>query len=76
VPYYAADWRPAAALIVGNEAHGLSPAALAAATKRVAIPMRGSTESLNAAMATSVVLFEALRQRSTMRNAEHVRRKA
>jgi len=76
VPYYAADWRPAAALIVGNEAHGLSPAALVAATRRVAIPMRGSTESLNAAMATSVVLFEALRQRSTMRNAEHVRRNA
>ena len=69
LPYYAADWQPAAALIVGNEAHGLSPAALAAATQRVAIPMRGSTESLNAAMATSVVLFEALRQRSVLRTA-------
>ncbi len=64
LPYYAADWRPAVALVVGNEAHGISPAALAAATQHVAIPMRGSTESLNAAMATSVVLFEALRQRS------------
>ena len=63
-PYYAVDWRPPAALIVGNEAHGLSPGALQAATARVAIPMRGGTESLNAAMAASVVLFEALRQRS------------
>jgi TrmH family RNA methyltransferase len=64
MPYYRADWRQPAALIVGNEAHGLSAAAEAAATLRVAIPMRGGTESLNAAMAASVVLFEALRQRS------------
>ena len=40
-PYYTVDWRPSAALIVGNEAHGLSPGALQAATARVAIPMRG-----------------------------------
>jgi TrmH family RNA methyltransferase len=64
VPYYAVDWRQPAALIVGNEAHGLSPGARQAATARVAIPMRGSTESLNAAMAAAVVIFEALRQRS------------
>ncbi len=65
VAYYTVDWRPPAALIVSNEAHGLSPGALQAATARVAVPMRGGTESLNAAMAVSVVLFEALRQRST-----------
>jgi TrmH family RNA methyltransferase len=64
VPYYAVDWRQPAALIVGNEAHGLSPGARQAATVRVAIPMRGGTESLNAAMAATVVIFEALRQRS------------
>jgi TrmH family RNA methyltransferase len=64
IPYYGVDWRAPAALIVGNEAHGLSPAATQAATARVAIPMRGAAESLNAAMAASVVLFEALRQRS------------
>lgn len=64
VPYYGIDWRPPTALIVGNEAHGLSPAALAAATVRVRIPMPGSAESLNVAMAAGIVLFEALRQRS------------
>ena len=63
-PYYSVDWRPPAALIVGNEAHGLSSQARQAATARVAIPMRGGAESLNAATAASVVLFEALRQRS------------
>ncbi len=63
--YYAWDWRRPAALIVGNEAHGLSAGARAAATALLAIPMQGGTESLNAAMAGSIVLFEARRQRST-----------
>ncbi|HUS15634.1 MAG TPA: RNA methyltransferase [Chloroflexia bacterium] len=65
LPYYAADWRQPTALIVGNEAHGLSPAARQTATALVAIPMQGRAESLNAAMAATVVLFEALRQRTT-----------
>lgn len=61
-PYYAADWRHPAALIVGNEAHGISEAALALATEQIAIPMAGRGESLNAAVAGSVILFEMLRQ--------------
>ena len=61
--YDALDWREPAALVVGGEAHGLSPAARAAATVRAAIPMPGQAESLNAAIATAVVLFEALRRR-------------
>ncbi len=64
VPYYAADWLQPAALIIGNEAHGISAAARAAATQLLSIPMCASTESLNAAIAGSVILFEALRQRS------------
>jgi TrmH family RNA methyltransferase len=68
MPYYAADWRQPCALVVGNEAGGLSAAALARATKLVSIPMRGGTESLNAAVAGSVILFEALRQRSLGRS--------
>lgn len=68
MPYYAADWRQPSALIVGNEAHGLSEPARALATKLIAIPMRGRAESLNVAMAGSVILFEALRQRSLGRS--------
>jgi TrmH family RNA methyltransferase len=64
MPYYAADWRQPSALIIGNEANGISEAALALATKQIAIPMVGRAESLNAAVAGSVVLFEALRQRA------------
>jgi TrmH family RNA methyltransferase len=63
MPYYAADWRQPAALIVGNEANGVSERGLTAATKQISIPMAGPVESLNAAVAGSVILFEALRQR-------------
>jgi len=63
MPYYAADWRQPSALIIGNEANGISAAGLAVATKRICIPMAAPVESLNAAVAGSVILFESLRQR-------------
>ncbi len=63
-PYYAVDWCLSSALIIGNEAHGMSAAARALATHTVSIPMLGRTESLNAGVAGSIILFEALRQRS------------
>lgn len=62
-PYTLVDWRQPSALIVGNEAHGISAAAHALATAQVVIPMRPGIESLNAAMAASIILFEAQRQR-------------
>src|SRR6266540_1259896 len=68
MPYYAADWRQPSALIVGNEARGLSDEARALEGKPIGIPMRGRAESLNAAVAGSVILFEALRQRSLGRS--------
>jgi TrmH family RNA methyltransferase len=64
MPYYVADWRQPAALIIGSEAHGISAEGLAVATKHIAIPMVGRAESLNAGVAGSIILFEALRQRS------------
>jgi TrmH family RNA methyltransferase len=64
MPYYAADWRQPSALVLGNEAHGLSDEALVYATRPIGIPMRGAAESLNVAVAGSVILFEALRQRT------------
>jgi len=68
MPYYAADWRQPGALIVGNEANGVSQAGLAVATKQISISMAGPVESLNAAVAGSVILFEALRQRKLGRS--------
>jgi len=62
-PHTAIDWRQPSALIVGNEARGLGAAARAATHQYIHIPMRPGIESLNAAMATTIMLFEAQRQR-------------
>jgi TrmH family RNA methyltransferase len=61
--YDAADWRGPVALIIGSEAQGISAAGLAQATHQIRIPMVGRAESLNAGVAGSIMLFEALRQR-------------
>ena len=52
------------ALILGNEGAGISPSILNRADARVTIPMPGPVESLNAAIAGSILLYEAARQRS------------
>ena len=63
VCYDAVDWRGPAAVVIGGEASGPSPAARVRAQGTVRIPMAGPAESLNAAMAATVLLFEAARQR-------------
>jgi TrmH family RNA methyltransferase len=65
VPYTSANWRRPSTLIVGSEAHGGSTEARALAHDSVYIPMHANTESLNAAMAAAIILFEAARQRRT-----------
>lgn len=57
------DYRGPSAFLIGNEAAGLSEELSAAADARVKIPMKGSVESLNAAVAAAVFLYEAARQR-------------
>lgn len=69
--YYRYDWRRPTALVVGGEARGPSPEALQMATARVSIPLEPEVESLNAAVAGSVILFEAKRQREEDRETEH-----
>lgn len=59
---YDVDWREPIGLIIGGETYGLSEEAQSVATQLISIPMMGG-ESLNAAMATTVILFEAIRQR-------------
>lgn len=58
-----ADLTGAVTLVIGSEQYGLSDRWLAGADEKVRIPMQGSADSLNAAMAAGVVLFEAVRQR-------------
>lgn len=62
-PYTAVSWRQPSAVIIGGEAHGPGPETMALAKGRIAITMHRQTESLNAAVAASIILFEAARQR-------------
>ncbi len=57
------DWTGPCALGIGSEAAGFSPEAHRLAAGRVMIPMAGPVESLNAAIAAGVLMFEVARQR-------------
>ncbi|MCW5606047.1 MAG: RNA methyltransferase [Burkholderiales bacterium] len=65
-----ADLTGKIALLLGNEGAGVSRALLEAADEVVAIPMPGKTESLNAAAAAAVCLFERVRQQRMRRGVE------
>jgi TrmH family RNA methyltransferase len=61
--YTAVTWQHPSALIIGSEASGAGPEARQLASGSVTIPMHAAAESLNAAVAAAVILFEAKRQR-------------
>lgn len=56
------DLKGKLALLIGNEGAGISDSLLQIASERVAVPMPGKTESLNAAAAAAICLFERVRQ--------------
>jgi 23S rRNA (guanosine2251-2'-O)-methyltransferase len=58
------DLRGAIGLVVGSEGRGVGRLVRERCDGALEIPMRGKVESLNAAVAGSVVLYEALRQRT------------
>jgi TrmH family RNA methyltransferase len=62
--YFNADFRSSLGLIIGGEAAGAGEEARNLASSRVHIPMPGGADSLNAAVAAAVLLFEVQRQRS------------
>jgi len=61
---YKADLRGPIAIAIGNEGTGLTDELRRAASRRVTIPMPGNFESLNAAAAAAICLFECARQQS------------
>ena len=63
-PPWRADLRGRLALVIGGEAEGASAAASARATGRLTIPLAPGVESLNAATAGAMILYEVIRQRS------------
>lgn len=64
LPYTAANFRQPLALLIGSEAHGAGRQAHQLSQQGIYIPMHKQVESLNAAAAAAVLLFEAARQRS------------
>ncbi len=57
-------------IILGSEAHGPSEEARSLSNQTIHIPMNSTVESLNAAAAGAVILFEIYRQRNTAKNQE------
>lgn len=51
------------AIIIGNEANGISEELFKIADKKAKIPMFGKTESLNAAVSASIIIYEYVRQK-------------
>ena len=56
------DYRKSTAFLIGNEGNGLTESLASLADTYIRIPMEGKVESLNAAVAASILMYEAYRQ--------------
>lgn len=65
-PFTEADYSGRCGILIGNEANGLSERAAESATEKVVIPMAGRAESLNAAVAAALLMYEAFRSRQRL----------
>lgn len=63
VCYDEPDYKKGSAFLIGNEGNGLKKETADAATSYIKIPMAGKVESLNAAIATTILMYEAAKQR-------------
>ena len=63
VPLYGADFKNAAAIVIGSEGDGMTRLVRESCDFLVSIPMKGRISSLNASAAAAMLLYEALRQR-------------
>ncbi len=61
-PYWEVDLTGTVALIIGNEGAGITPLLQESLHERICVPMENPVESLNAAVAGSIILFERVRQ--------------
>lgn len=65
-PYYSSKYDHKTAIVIGNEANGVSDSIIECADRLIKIPMPGKAESLNAAVACGILLFEVARSRSSV----------
>ncbi|ADL11942.1 TrmH family RNA methyltransferase [Acetohalobium arabaticum] len=61
--YYELDYNQPTALVIGNEGAGAQPETLKLADKKVKIPLSEGIDSLNAAIASGIIMYEMVRQR-------------
>lgn len=61
--FYQEDYKQPCAFFIGNEGNGLTDDTTNRVQKKIKIPMQGQVESLNAAIAGTVLMYEMLRQR-------------
>lgn len=63
IPIYNVDFKEGFVLIIGNESKGVDKRLSTGADTLIKIPMPGKAESLNAAVASSIIMYEAMKQR-------------
>jgi tRNA (guanosine-2'-O-)-methyltransferase len=63
IAYTDVDFTKPTAIVFGNEAEGISPAAQALADYTIQVPMAGMVRSLNLSVTVGIILYEAIRQR-------------
>ena len=61
--YYDLNFKDKLVIVIGNESKGVKKEIQDLANVKVKIPMLGQTESLNAAVATSIIAYEGVRQK-------------
>ena len=66
--FYDIDLTGKCIIVVGNEGNGISSEIFAISDEKFKIPMPGGAESLNVGIATSVIAFEAVRQRTVLKS--------
>ncbi len=64
-PYYEETLSGAVGIVIGGEDRGINPTLLSKCDSVVNIPMKGKLDSLNVSVATSIILFERVRQQET-----------
>ena len=64
VEFYKADLKDPVAIVMGSEEKGIHPSILAFCDQQVAIPVHGQIASLNVSVAASLLMYEAVRQRT------------
>lgn len=60
--YYEVDLSKGVALVIGNEGNGISDEFAMMADERITLPMEGTIESLNAAVAAAIIMYERIRK--------------